>query len=224
VKIQSNSKLLFIGDSITDCGRARPIGQGVFDQALGNGYVNLVDAAFASGYPDYRISTINMGVSGNTVRDLKARWSSDVMELKPDWLSVMIGINDVWGNFSLLGAFRQNISEQEFTDTLTGLIQQVRPSLQGLVLMTPYYLETNRQEPLRDLMDRFGDRVKEIAETQDAILVDTQAHFDRVLECTDPFHLAEDRVHVNSTGHMILARAFLGQIGFDWNRKPNPDR
>lgn len=222
--IEPKSRLLFIGDSITDCGRARPIGQGSFDQALGNGYVNLVDAAIASGYPDYRISTINMGVSGNTVRDLKSRWTRDVLDLNPDWLCVMIGINDVWGNFSLLGAFRQNISEDEFSDTLTGLIQQVRPSLQGLVLMTPYYLETDPQEPLRDLMDRFGERVKEIAGNQAGILVDTQAHFDRVLELTDPTQLAEDRVHVNSTGHMILARAFLGQIGFDWNRKPNPDR
>ena len=164
-----------------------------------------------------------MGVSGNTVRDLKARWSSDVLDLQPDWLSVMIGINDVWGNFSLLGAFRQNISEDEFTDTLVKLIKLVRPSLRGLVLMTPYYLETDRQEPLRELMDRFGDRVKGIAENLDAILVDTQSAFDRVLEWTNPIQLAEDRVHVNSIGHMILARAFLSQIGFDWNRKPNSE-
>jgi lysophospholipase L1-like esterase len=224
MNIQPNGRILFIGDSITDCGRARPIGQGKFDLALGNGYVNLIDAAFASGYPDYRISTINMGVSGNTVRDLKSRWSSDVLDLKPDWLSVMIGINDVWGNFSLLGAFRQNISEDEFTDTLTELIQRVRPGLQGLVLMTPYYLETDHREPLREMMDRFGDRVKGIAESFNAILVDTQSAFDRVLQWTDPIQLAEDRVHVNSTGHMILARAFLKQIGFSWDRKPKPDR
>jgi lysophospholipase L1-like esterase len=100
------------------------------------------------------------------------------------------------------------------------LIQQVRPNMGGLVLMTPYYLEADRQAPLRSMMDRYGELVKEAAENKDAILVDTQAYFDRVLKFTDPLQLAEDRVHVNLSGHMILARAFLDGIGFDWQRMP----
>ncbi len=222
--IQASSRLLFIGDSITDCGRARPIGEGNFDQALGNGYVSLVDAALNSGYPDYGIRITNMGISGNTVRDLKSRWTSDVLALKPDWLCVMIGINDVWGHFSLLGSFGQNISKEEFASTLEELIIQVRSSLQGLVLMTPYILEPDRQQPIRMMMDRFGELVKEVAERQGAILVDTQASFDQVLEWTNPSQLAEDRVHVNLTGHMILARAFLEAIGFSWARVPKTER
>ncbi|MEA3438964.1 MAG: GDSL family lipase, partial [Chloroflexota bacterium] len=74
MKIKPRSRLLFIGDSITDCGRVRPVGEGETPELLGNGYVSLVDAALKATYPDYGIHTINMGVSGDTVRDLKLRW------------------------------------------------------------------------------------------------------------------------------------------------------
>ena len=100
--LQPNSKILFIGDSITDCGRKRPIGKGEFDQALGNGYVSLVDAALRAVYPDHPVTTLNMGISGNTVDDLAYRWKTDAIELKPDWLSILIGINDAWQQFNQL--------------------------------------------------------------------------------------------------------------------------
>jgi lysophospholipase L1-like esterase len=223
MRLQPKSRLLFIGDSITDCGRARPVGNIRTESGLGNGYVSLVNAALASGYPDFGIKVLNTGVSGNTVLDLQYRWQRDVLALEPDWLSLMIGINDVWGNFSLLGSFSSKITEDVFLDTLSELIQQVKPNLQGLVLMTPYYLETNRQDPLRSMMDRCGKVVEQVAEGNNAIFVNTQAHFDRVMECVDPLDLADDRVHVNLTGHMILARAFLEGIGFNWERKPGED-
>jgi len=98
MKIEPKTKLLMIGDSITDVGRARPIGEGRNDE-LGKGYVSFVDALLNSVYPQAAIRVINMGISGNTVRDLKARWQTDVLNLKPDWLSIMIGINDVWRQF-----------------------------------------------------------------------------------------------------------------------------
>src|SRR5690349_1984671 len=96
--IQPDSKLVMIGDSITDCGRARPVGEGPYE-GLGAGYVALVDGLINAASPELRIRVVNMGISGNTVRDLKARWKSDVLDLEPDWLSVMIGINDVWRHF-----------------------------------------------------------------------------------------------------------------------------
>jgi lysophospholipase L1-like esterase len=218
--IQTNSRLVFIGDSITDCGRRRPIGEGAIDGALGNGYVSLIDAALASGYPDYGIKIINVGVSGNTVHDLKYRWASDVLTLKPDWLSVLIGINDVWQQVSRPEFIGQDDSAHEFAHVLDELIQKVRPSLQGLILMTPYYLEPNLQNPMRVMMDQYGKRVGEIAAVHEAILVETQKNFDRILKWTDPLDLADDRVHINLSGHMILARAFLEQVGFSWERIP----
>ena len=218
--IQPSSRLVFIGDSITDCGRKRPIGEGGFDQALGNGFVSLVDAALITVYPDYEIKTINMGVAGNTIRDLKARWESDVLELKPDWLVINIGINDVWQRFSRSRQINEHISVEEYAHTLNYLIQRVRPNLHGLVVMTPYFLEPNLDEPMRALMDQFGGAAGEIAFQQQALLVNTQAAFDNLLEWMHPMHLAGDRIHVNMSGHMVLARAFLHIIGYKWDRSP----
>ena len=83
LRLQKGEKLVMIGDSITDVGRARPIGEGRADDALGRGYVMMVDALLGAVYPERLIRVINMGVSGNTTRDLKARWQTDVLDLKP---------------------------------------------------------------------------------------------------------------------------------------------
>lgn len=211
-------RLLMIGDSITDCGRRRPIGQGGFDQALGNGYVSLVDAVFRAVYPDYRITTINMGISGDTVHDLKYRWKRDVIDLEPDWLSILIGINDSWQHFNQLWQPGEHDHIPRFTETLSELVGSIQPDISGLVLLTPYYLEPDLQQPMRKLMDRYGAAVKEVAGRWDALLVDTQTCFDPIITFIDPLRLAMDRIHLNLAGHMILARAFLNSIEFAWER------
>ena len=83
-----------IGDSITDCERREGLFQGV-----GKGYAALVDGMLQAAYPELSIRVTDMGIGGNTVRDLQARWQTDVLDLNPDWLTVMIGINDVWRRF-----------------------------------------------------------------------------------------------------------------------------
>lgn len=218
MQIQPNSRLLFIGDSITDCGRTQPIGEGVSPHALGDGFVSLVDAALTAAYPDYAISTINMGTSGNTIRDLKTRWKTDVLDLAPDWLVIKIGINDVWQHIDPSWGIGHPISVHEYKRTLHQLIQQIRSHLHGLILMTPYILQSNKQQPMRALMDKFGGAVGETAIQHNALWVDTQTAFDHVLQWLPAQHFAEDRVHVNLAGHMVLARVFLESIGFSWQR------
>jgi lysophospholipase L1-like esterase len=214
-RIHTNSKLVMIGDSITDCGRAYPVGEGTTG-GLGNGYVALVDALLNTVYPQEHIRIVNMGISGNTVRDLRERWRSDVLDLQPDWLSIMIGINDVWRQFDARLQTERHISLDEYERTLTDLVAATRPRLKGLVLMTPYFIEPNRSDPMRARMDRYGRAVQQIAAQHDALFVDTQAAFDAVLEDVHAMTLAHDRVHPGLAGHMVLARAFLNTIGFAW--------
>jgi lysophospholipase L1-like esterase len=211
--IHLNSKLLFIGDSITDCGRERPIGEG---SGLGNGYVSMVDALLAATYPQNPIHIINMGTSGNTVRDLATRWKSDVLELKPDWLAIMIGINDVWRQFDSPIQSEGHVSLDEYTATLERLIQISHPGLKGLILLTPYFIEPNKSEAMRAMMDLYGNAVRHLSAKFQAILVDTQSSFDTALQYSHPMSLAMDRVHPNQKGHMILARAFLNAVGYEW--------
>jgi len=210
--IQPKSNLVMIGDSITDCDRARPVGE---RQGLGNGYVSLVNAMLGAACPAHHIRVLNTGVSGNTVLDLEARWEMDVLALRPDWLSVMIGINDVWRQFDSPLAREQHVSLETYAATLEKLVARTRPQLKGLVLMTPYFIEPNRAEPMRAMMDRYGAVVKQLADRYQAIFVDTQAAFDGLLENVHPMALAWDRVHPNLTGHMLLARAFLSAVGLD---------
>src|SRR5690348_17326515 len=162
LKIEAHSKLVMIGDSITDVERARPIGEGR-DPALGRGYPALVDALLGAVYPDQWIRVVNMGISGNTTRDLKARWQTDVLDLKPDWLSIMIGANDVWRQFDSPRQTEKHVLIDEYERNLGELVSSTKPLVKGLILMTPYYIEPNRQDPMRATMDRYGAVVKKVA-------------------------------------------------------------
>ena len=215
MKLAKNSKLVMIGDSITDAGRARPTGEGLFD-AIGKGYVGNVDALLGAVYPTHGIRVVNMGTSGHTVRDLKARWQTDVLDLKPDWLSIMIGTNDVWRQFDVPRQREAHVYIEEYEQTLNELIERTRPALKGLILLTPFYIEPNKQDGMRAAMDRYGVVVKKLAKKHNAIFVDTQAAFDEALKSYYAATLAWDRVHPNQIGSMILARAFLNAVGFEW--------
>lgn len=217
MKLEQGQKFLLIGDSITDCERAKPEGEGLFG-ALGKGYVSYVDALLQSVYPELGIRVVNKGISGNTVRDLKRRWQEDVLDQKPDWLSVMIGINDVWRQYDTPFIKDWHVYAEEYRSTLERLVKETRPLVKGLILMTPYYLESNEQDAMRRTMDQYGAIVKQIAEENDCILIDTQAAFNRVLRELYSATLAWDRVHPTAAGHMVLARALLRELGFDWNR------
>jgi lysophospholipase L1-like esterase len=215
VKIPPRSLLVMIGDSITEWGREEPLSDAP-DDLLGNGYVHFVDALIGAGYPGHRLRIRNMGIGGNTVRDLEARWTKHVLDLKPDWVSVLIGINDVWGQFDLRLPPARQISIKEYESALDRLLSEARPRLKGLILMTPYFVESDRNVPMRAMMDRYGEAVRNLAVKHQAILVDTQAAIDRALRDLSPDDLASDRVHLNALGHMILARAFLQALDYSW--------
>lgn len=217
MKLTKGQKLIFIGDSITDCERNRPAGEGLFG-ALGKGYVGYVDALLQAVYPELGIRVINMGTSGHTVRDLKQRWQEDVIERKPDWLVVMIGTNDVWRQYDTPFIPDGHVYKEEYEQTLQALIAQTKPLAQGIVLMTPFYIESNAEDAMRATMDEYGAIVRRTAEQHDCLFVDTQAAFNKVLEQLYAATLAWDRVHPTAAGHMVLAKAFLKEIGFEWDR------
>lgn len=217
MNIKNGSKLLMIGDSITDVGRQRPVGK-PFKDGLGTGYVNLINALIHTSYPGSDICILNLGCSGNKITDLEDRWESDVINLKPDWLSIMIGINDVWRQFDCPLEPEYHILIEKYEAVLDKLITDTKPRLNGgLILMTPYYIEPNKDDKMRFLMDQYGKVVKSMAEKHDAIFIDVQAAFDKALEHYHSTFIAWDRVHPATYGHMIIAKAFLNAIDFDFN-------
>ncbi|MDB6170023.1 MAG: family lipase [Verrucomicrobia bacterium] len=212
MKIAPHSKLVFIGDSITDCERARPVGEGLFG-AVGKGYVSLVEGLLGAIHPAHAVRIVNMGSSGNTVLDLKNRWQTDVLDLKPDWLSIMIGVNDVWRQFDLPRQTEMHVQPNVYARTLDELVARTRPTVKGLVMMAPFYVEPNRADAMRARMDDYGGMVRDVAKKHDALFIDTQAAFDGVLRHMHANAIAWDRVHPNVVGHAIVARAFLNAVG-----------
>lgn len=200
MKIQPGSTLLFTGDSITDCGRNRPIGE---SDGLGSGYV----ATLADHLPGRRI--LNTGISGNTVRHLAARWHDDVELLEPDWLCVLIGTNDVWRQFDHLDT---PVLPTDYEAIYRGLLGTIRPHLEGLVLMTPFLVETDTDDPMRARMDEYRAIVVRLAGDFGAYLVDTQAVFNRALQTHAVAELAPDRVHPTPLGHNLIANSYLAAV------------
>jgi lysophospholipase L1-like esterase len=211
MKLQPNTTWVMAGDSITACQRD------VSNPAdLGKGYVSFVDGLLTACYPSHHICVLNRGVPGDTVRELKARWQADVLDLRPDWLSVCIGINDVWQQFDGKHAGQLFVTLAEYEQTLDDLLAIARSGLKGLVLITPYFIQP-RDEPMRTMMDDYGKAVQSLAQKHGAIFVDTQVVFDNAVGHVPVETLAWDRAHLHIPGHMILARAVLQSIEFNWS-------
>ena len=209
---EKGDKLLFIGDSLSDFDRARPVGEGLFN-AWGTSYVADVGATLACAYPELGLRVVNMGISGNQVRDLLARWQSDVLDQKPDWVSVLIGINDVWRQFDCPQMPETHVSPEEYRAGYEELIQRTLPLVKGMVLMTPYFMEPNRADPMRSRMDQYGQIVRELAQRHGLVFVDLQAGWDQLFQHMHPCNIAWDRIHPNQIGHMHIARQFLRAVG-----------
>ena len=211
--IEPGSKLVMIGDSITDFDRARPVGEGLRD-ALGKSYVMLVDAMLKAIAPQDRIRVVNMGTSGDTTRDLLARWRTDLLDLKPDWVTILIGINDVWRQFDTPLLRENQVPPEEYQENLRRLVESTLPAVKGMVLLSPYFMEPNREDPMRRRMDEYGGIMARIAQEYQLPFVDLQAEFDRYFQYYHPVSVNWDRIHPDMVGHMLIARAFLKTIGF----------
>ncbi|MFC8849221.1 MULTISPECIES: SGNH/GDSL hydrolase family protein [unclassified Micromonospora] len=203
----AGQRVVFIGDSITDCGRR--------DSAapFGDGYASLVRAFVDARHPELGLTWVNRGVGGDTVRDLAARWDADAVAERPDWLSVMIGINDIWRAFSP-GQEAEAVPIDEYERTLRALLRRaVAATGCRLVLADPFLIEADVDEPQRAETDRYAAVVAAAARDFDAVHVATQAAFDRVLAHSPSSRWADDRVHPGLPGHAVIADAFLNALG-----------
>lgn len=210
--LHKRETLLFTGDSITDCDRDRPVGEG---QGVGNGYVAIVRSLLWATYPELQLRILNTGISGNRVIDLKERWERDVLAYTPDWVSIMIGINDVWRQFDSPNNPIQ-VDETTYRTSLSSLVDETTTRGSRVILMTPFFIERSTADPMREMMDGYGAIVKEIADANGTYFVDAQRAFDRYLSINPSQTLCGDRVHPNMVGHAVLAREFLNAIGYEW--------
>lgn len=210
----SGDRIVFTGDSVTDADRARPLGEGLH-AGTGNGYVRAIENILNVVYPDWSIWITNTGCGGNTSRDLKRRWQEDVMNLKPDWVSVMIGINDVWRQFDTPGVKASHVYPAEYKANLCEMLERTLPVVKGVIIIAPFYMETNREDRMRQTTEEYIKICEDVAKKYNCHYINTQPAFDDYLLYRYPAYISWDRVHPGQIGSMIIAREFLKAVGMD---------
>lgn len=214
---EAYDRIVFAGDSVTDMGSTQPVGEGLFD-ALGTGYVRIIDSLLAAWYPETPLRITNSGVSGNTSRDLLARFSRDVVSLKPDWVSICIGINDVWRQFDSPGFMKEAVENSEYRENLRKMILLVKDKTKGVFIASPYYIEPLREDKMRQKMDQYGQICKELANEYGCRFIDFQSMFSKYCGYRHSSSLSWDRVHPNQVGSVLMAKTFLKQCEFDFSK------
>jgi len=209
--VQDGQMVVFIGDSITDCGRrdvAAP---------LGNGYVKFIADLIAIRYPTLRVSIVNKGISGNTIADLRERWHDDVLVLKPDWVSILIGINDVHRTLrDEPTAVPPDRYEQLYRECLS--LTKDRTTAK-LVLMEPFYISTDTETDswrtkVLWALDEYRVVVRKLAGEFKAIFVPLHELFQEQLRYRPTDMFCPEPVHPNSVGHLLIAHAWLVAMGW----------
>ncbi len=205
--LNNKDTILMIGDSVTDSNRERPVGR--YPWGLGNGYVSYIDALLGYLYPDIDQKIVNMGIAGDTIRDLKYRWNSDVISQNPDWVSIMIGINDVWRHFDQPSDHLSLISPVEYATTINTLIKRTIHHVKGIILMSPFYIIASLDNVMRQETLYYAHIMESISIRYKTRFVHTQAWLDAYMRGTGAKRLSNDGVHPNPLTNMILANAWI---------------
>ena len=203
--------VLFQGDSVTDNGRNRNAAGANNAGALGNGYPLMVAAGVMRDDPHSPWQFFNRGVSGNKIPDLVARWDADALALKPDVLSLLIGINDYWHTKTL--GYKGTTAE--FESGLGALLARTKSALPSvrLVVMEPFVLKIGAVDD--GWFPAFDERraiVARVASNAGATFVALQSTFDRVAKATGAGHWAADGVHPTPAGHALIAQRWLETV------------
>lgn len=214
---ENMDRIVFAGDSVTDMGSENPVGEGLFDN-VGRSYVRVIENMLAVYYPEIKVRVTNSGISGNTSRDLLQRFDRDVVNLNPDWVSICIGINDVWRQFDCPAMPDAHVLPDEYEENLEKMILKVKNDVKGIFILTPYIMEPNFADMMRSRMNEYVEICRNLAEKYDCIFVDFQKMYENYCNIRHSSFIAWDRIHPNQVGATLMAREFLKKCEFDYNR------
>lgn len=205
--IEPKSLVLFQGDSTTDCGRNYADGDD-----LGPGYPVKVATYFSTFLPELEVRFLNRGMGGHRVRDLAARWQRDCVDLKPDYLSIMIGINDCWRRFDC----NDPTTVEDFENTYRDILRQAADTGAKLIMMEPFVLPIPSDRlGWREDLDPKIQAVRRLAREFDALLIPLDGVFGSAIVKNPPefYVAAQDGVHPTDAGHALIAKTWLRAVG-----------
>ena len=197
-------KILFQGDSVTDAGRDRSN-----PNDMGEGYPKYASAMIQDSFPDTEFEFVNLGISGNRTEHLVARLASDFIEIQPDILSIMIGVNDVWHHH----AFEHiETTDEYFEANLRKILSEVKEKTNAkLLLIQPILLDVPDKAHMRPELERKQAIVARLAEEYADVYLPMDVIFHTEAE-EDPTYYAADGVHPTPDGACYIGEAYLHAV------------
>lgn len=194
-------RIVFIGDSITHWEKNE-------NDPIGTGYVRLLHDYLQVTYPERELEIFNEGISGNRVTDLAARWEKDVISLRPDFVSISIGINDVWRQLD--SPDMEQVYPEQFEEVYESLLANLKEKTNAaIILMEPTVIDEDVQSEGNVKLAPYVEIVHKLAERHGALLVATHEAFISYLKTGKGQTLTLDGVHMNSMGNMLMAKTWL---------------
>ncbi|MDQ8189873.1 SGNH/GDSL hydrolase family protein [Roseibacillus persicicus] len=208
LSLKKGAVIVFQGDSITDANRDRKNKKANDAKAFGRGYPFHIASNLLMRHPDLDLTFYNRGVSGNRVPHLDSRWQADCIDLKPDVLSILVGVNDIW--HKLNGQYDGTVETYE--TGFTALIERTRKALPKthIVICEPFVLKCGavKDNWFPEMTERIA-AAKRVAEATGCTWVPFQEAFTAEVEKgTKPDYWAADGVHPSMAGHMLMAKVW----------------
>lgn len=204
--MKKSIKILFLGDSITDSNRDKRNYHN-----LGNGYAYYSAQALKEAYPDIEFEFINMGINGNRSDQIFDRLSRDVIDFKPDIISVLCGINDIWHRY---GSERIMTSDEQFELNYRSILKRIRKETDAkLLIMAPYILDCVGKDNMREDLKTLLPIVRRLADEYADAFVPLDEHFNKAMETMpEPRYYSPDGVHPNENGARLIAQHYTEAI------------
>lgn len=209
IAIGQNNTVLFQGDSITDSGRKKDNMDPNNPSALGSGYAMLAGSELLFKYPEKNLKVYNKGISGNKVYQLAERWDADCLDLKPDVLSILIGVNDYWHKHD--GKYDGTIAV--YRKDFKALLERTKKALPNvkLIICEPFAVPDVKavDKTWYPEFPEYQKAAREMATSFDAAFVPYQSVFDRAVKSAPGSYWTGDGVHPSLAGAQLMAQAWL---------------
>ncbi len=192
-------RILFQGDSVTDANRNRED-----PQDLGIGYAKMASELLKAQYPDTEFEFFNRGIGGNRAADLLNRWDEDAISLKPDVISILVGINDTWHTVN------KNASHEIFEESYRKLLERIKKETSAKIIMleqfTIYHQNSEQYHPDVDIKIQITRKLaREFADAY----VPVDGLLAKASVGADMEKLTGDGVHPKEAGHRVIAKAYV---------------
>ena len=197
-------KILFQGDSVTDAGRDRSQ-----SSDMGFGYPKYASAMIEDAFPDIDFAFVNLGISGNRTEDLVARMQSDFIEIQPDIVSIMIGINDVWHHYAFSCTYT---SGEAFEQNYTTLLEEIKQKTNAkIMIIQPFLIDVPDKQTLKAELAEKQAIVKSLADKYADVYLPMHEIF-QADKAQDKTVYAADGVHPTEDGACLIAQKYLEAV------------